>query len=471
MRHMLPDESIDWYWAQVGDALIADPSPWVVAWAAGPEAIRPEIKAVADMLFFPALPSRHDQSLLQGVCRITPPEHEQPPGTKQVLVRDIVSAVNMLDDALRRVISSMVGDRAVGVLVTGGLDSALVAAIVADVTGRPPRLVAIRGGLSSPIEERLQAELAEWLDSPLATVDTLPTFDVEPLIRRNQGSDFPSGGAFTHIWEHASCLAFEQGVEVLLNGEGGNERFSPGALLAADLLPLHPISAASQAGRSRDSNSSLLAFVRAQIRQGGQPTVVPGSSVSSESSPQGAKAASSARWLGPYAEQRRPAEHRRRRQLKRLRKAGHTWTDADARIALERHELFDAGDTAGFRVLAPLSSTDVGNAVARVHPTLRNPVRVGTQDKHLLRLVARRYLPPSISETRKVGISNQLAVLTNNADVSDKMKVLEAGWEWLGFDIDSSFGKPYSHPVHAGLLWTRMLAFGAWGLNALAPAT
>lgn len=455
----------DWYWSVAGDTLVSDPSPWIVAAAVTTETVRPDFESVADMLFYPALPSLPEKSLLREVRRL-PRAGNRPPRHGIPYDIDLNHAVQRLDCAVRGVVGQAISGKRVGVLSTGGLDSALVAAVAAEVSGLPPILVAIRGGLSSPAEEQMQDVLAQWLGAELITIDRLPDFDIAPLIRRNEDSDFPSGGAFTHVWEHAVNIAFSTGVEVLLTGEGGNERFSPGALLAADLLPLHPVKSLAQIGRSRGTETTLASFIREQFNESVLPTVTPSRRRPYHRSMPLATGPGD-RWLGHYVQYRQSAALRRRQQLRRLRKAGWSWTEADAAIALERHELFDAGDTKGRSVFAPLSSEVVGAAVATVHPAIRNPVGVGTQDKHLLRVLARHYLPAQLTELRKVGISNQLAVMTKSEDVRDALAPLEKGWHWMGFNIDDYFGRPHLYQPQIGLLWTRMLAFGAWALNAI----
>ena len=415
------------------------------------------------MLFYPALPARPDQSLISGVARLSATSWTPPTRAREL---DPELAITRIDRALIESVERVSRRRPVGVLCTGGLDSALVAAVAAHVTGRPPTLVAVRGGLSSPIEERLQDELATHLGSRLLTIDRLPAFETQPLIDRNANSDFPTGGAFTHVWDYARDRAFAAGVESLLTGEGGNERFSSGALLGADLLGSHPVAAWSQVSRSRDATSSLTGFLREQALNAGLPTVVrPGRSLGESRQARAANPADC--WLGSYAKARTGAARRRRQQLQRMHAAGYGWADADAAIALERHELFDAGDAAGANVSSPLSAHEVGAAVAMAHPAIRNPVRVGTQDKHLLRVVARKYLPASLSETRKVGISHQIAVMTRRQDLNALLEPLKVGWDWLGLEIDASFGRPDLLPSETGLLWTRTLAFGAWALNAV----
>ncbi len=445
----------DAYFAVVRGELRVSYSPWTVADAMG--RLEPNHDAVADMLYFPALPASPEASLLAGVKRLRHTSRD--PVDTRMAVAEKDASVEGLHQSIRDSVARSIGDATkVGVLTTGGLDSAVVAALARDSTGCAPVLFAIRGGLSSPLECELQDSLAAELGAELVIIEELPPFSINPLIARNHNSDFPTGGAFTHVWDEAVTLAKSYGIEVLLTGEGGNEVFSPGLALMRDQVASRQFGLATATlGRCRDS------FDGGPIHRlwRGYRGFLP------EMPQRGASGEVASGWRGGYAKDAASSRNRRTRQVQSLRSLGLEFCEIDARIALERHELYDAGGAAKqVRVASPLTSPKVIESFAAVPASLRNPVRVGTQDKHLLRLIGRQHLSPRLTEMRKVGRSDQLTALLGSCSLEEELGRLKPGARWLGLGWDDKFENPRALPVEVGLAWTRTLALCAWALNA-----
>ncbi|MGW2935621.1 asparagine synthase-related protein [Streptomyces sp. NPDC001156] len=373
----------------------------------------------------------------------------------------LTDAVDCLEGHLRAaVISAIAGADRVGVLATGGVDSSVVAAVVGEVTGIPPLLVSVRGGLSSNREVALQNTLARALGCTLLTCDGIPTFSLDALLRLNEGSDFPKGGVFTHVWDQACERALAAGADVLLTGEGGDELFSPGPALFADLMAAgHPLQAAATLGRYRRSDGSgYLKGMLRQATQGFLPTLI---------QPVGQDIAR--QWRGAYADDSRGASARRRAQISRLRKCGHSRTSAATTIWLERVDLHAAQDSMGrITCRSPLAESRALLECVNAMPAgFRNPMRTGCQEKFLLRLVGRRRLPAEITEQRKVGVVNQISVLLRHIARFPESDRIGTAAEWLGVTLNDAFWRPTSLPAELGLDWTRLLALCTWASNAI----
>lgn len=412
------------------------------------------------MVHSPLLPSDPQHSPLLGVNRLNAHQRR----LDRVDASDFgrltpEQILSELDSRLRNAVQSgLPQDGPVAVLATGGLDSSVVAAMAREILGVPPLLIAIRGGLSSPTECALQERLAQALGSTLLVMDDVPSFTLLPLVRLNRESDFPAGGVFTHVWDAALCLAREAGAAAVLTGEGGNELFSPGLAAAADHFRAGRVLAAlTAAGRSRPSDGTS---VSRSIRRGLHTGMFP--DLREEGS-----SAHVARWQGAHAASARQAHLRRRRQIRRLRRRGLSNAAIAAHVWLERTDLYGARSSSGsIPVSSPLAEDDaLWSLTAAMPEPLMASTAVG-QDKHLLRLVARRYLPTAITETRKVGVPNQIAIILRTVD-RDELHRIRAGADWLGLNLTSDYDSPADLPADCGLAWTRMLAMSAWGLNAL----
>lgn len=455
-RHF-PVREVDLYSARRGGSLIVSPDPWRVAARLGDP--QPDYDSLADMLFFPLLPSSPNRSLLAGVSRWRIPA-EEPYGRSQDHIT-LEQGVNALDLAIRTNIrEAWAGRQRACVLVTGGLDSAVVAALVTQETGQVPILLAARGGLASPLEIELQDQLARWLGTGLHVLSELPVFTIDPLLNRNAGSDFPTGGVFTHIWDYVAAKASDLGADIIFTGEGGNEVFSPGLALAYDQLRSGSLRAAvATIGRTRDSDrSGALTRLAQSPAQAILPHMLRGSS----------KHPTVTAWRGELSLVQNGASQRRNAQLRKLRSSGYSYTEIDSVLNLERSELFHAhSKLIPLPFFSPLLHPSVRRVVSSVAPKWRNPVKIGFQDKYLLRVVGRHVLPPEITEVRKIGISNQTAVALRGADIAAELSKVQVGAKWAGLDLSETFMYPHRLPVNTSLDWTRLLAVAAWATQGM----
>jgi asparagine synthase (glutamine-hydrolysing) len=141
----------------------------------------------------------------------------------------------LLKDAVARQITDL-SDEPVGVLLSGGLDSSIVAALLVE-TGVKVRAYTLDFGADSPSESPYAAQVAEFLNIPLVNVDASPRRIRQAFRATAQALDLPFGdGATVPLWLLMQTAS--QDVQVVFNGEGGDQLFAGWTnkpLIAADI--------------------------------------------------------------------------------------------------------------------------------------------------------------------------------------------------------------------------------------------
>ncbi len=127
-----------------------------------------------------------------------------------------------------------VGETAV--LLSGGLDSALLALLAARVSGGGPvTLCSARGGLATAREVALADEVAKRLGTSLLIIDQ-PEPWWPALIEANRGKRFPVGGAFVGVFGAICNELSSRGIYRVISGDGADDLFAADQLQVADLL-------------------------------------------------------------------------------------------------------------------------------------------------------------------------------------------------------------------------------------------
>ncbi len=127
-------------------------------------------------------------------------------------------------------------DEPVGVLLSGGLDSSIVAALLV-AAGVKVRAYTLDFGADSLSESPYAAQVAEFLNIPLVKVDASPRRIRQALRATAQALDLPFGDGVT-VPLFLLMQAASQDVQVVFNGEGGDQLFAGWTnkpLIAADL--------------------------------------------------------------------------------------------------------------------------------------------------------------------------------------------------------------------------------------------
>jgi asparagine synthetase B (glutamine-hydrolysing) len=263
------------FFAERGGGIVFSPSPDAVAWATG-RAAAPNPSAAADWILHGVTAA--EETLYEGVIRI-PQGHvvevKHVPRLRRYWHPRIAGAdegdpspdgaLARFDDAFDRAVARCSVPGRTGVFLSGGIDSALVAAALFETARRrgedAPLAVSIRFPDSSSDEEPLQRSIAQSLGLQHRVVALSDALGGSTLIAAGLEASRTAWHPTTNPWN----VAYERagaasGCEVVLTGEGANDWFEVPWQWTADLLML---------GRASD----VLAFLRANGRYYGRSSV------------------------------------------------------------------------------------------------------------------------------------------------------------------------------------------------------
>ena len=134
----------------------------------------------------------------------------------------IAQLQTLLKAAVERQIADL-QDETVGVLLSGGLDSSIVAALLVQA-GVKVRAYTLAMGDSGIPEYPYAEQVAQWLNIPLIKVDATPQ-QIEPtLIPTIRALDLPFGDGVT-VPLFLLYQAASQDTPIIFNGEGGDQLF------------------------------------------------------------------------------------------------------------------------------------------------------------------------------------------------------------------------------------------------------
>jgi asparagine synthase (glutamine-hydrolysing) len=142
-------------------------------------------------------------------------------------IQDETIAIAQLQTLLQTEIQAQTADlteEPVGVFLSGGLDSSIVAALLVQA-GVKVRAYTLTFGTSALPELPYAAEVAEFLNIPLVTVEVTPRMVREALRPTAQALDLPFGDGVT-VPFYLLAQAASQEVKIVFNGEGGDQLFA-----------------------------------------------------------------------------------------------------------------------------------------------------------------------------------------------------------------------------------------------------
>ena len=366
---------------------------------------------------------------------------------------DVVEAVDLLDEAICSAVECAVAGRGrVACFATGGLDSSLVAAVVKKVTHEAPLLINAGAWIDSPPERALLEHLARHLGSKLcymAEEDYI--LRVDDLIELNRGAAAPSGGIFTTVYKRLVELAGGNGCDVVVSGEGGNEVHDVEPALIFDLLA---------AGRRREAGQAVGFFASMETCSSSRVRI----EALFRREPLSARAHPVVRrWYGTSQAHSGTTEVDGAACCTAFDTLG--WS----RLALRSYERALTGPfgqpvaTPEVAMSAPLAAPITAQAAFSIPAHLHFVGRSGVEERHLLRLVARRYLPSLIADHPKVGTATLLQRLALSEGPDRISHFLRAsGVAGVGINAASIPTNPRDVPPTAGLAWGRLLALAAW---------
>lgn len=145
----------------------------------------------------------------------------------QNLIRDEKTAIlqlqGLLKDAIHRQISDL-GDTEVGVFLSGGLDSSVVAALLVQA-GVKVKAYALDFGEYGITELPFAEAVAKHLQIPLIKVDATPKRIKSAITATVKALDLPFGDGVT-VPIYLLCEAASKETSVIFNGEGGDQLFA-----------------------------------------------------------------------------------------------------------------------------------------------------------------------------------------------------------------------------------------------------
>lgn len=135
----------------------------------------------------------------------------------------ITQLQTMLQGAVERQIADLAGET-VGVFLSGGLDSSIVAALLVR-SGIKVQAYTLDFGNSGIPESPYAQKVAQWLNIPLLKVDATPRRIQENLIPTIKALDLPFGdGVIVPLF--LLNQAASQETPIIFNGEGGDQLFA-----------------------------------------------------------------------------------------------------------------------------------------------------------------------------------------------------------------------------------------------------
>ena len=142
-------------------------------------------------------------------------------------IHDETIAVEELRSLLKEAVAHQTADlrdEPVGILLSGGLDSSIVAALLVEA-GIKVRAYTLDFGTNGISESPYAEQVAEFLNIPLVKVDASPKRVRKALIPTVQALDLPFGDGVT-VPLFLLMQAASQDVQIIFNGEGGDQLFA-----------------------------------------------------------------------------------------------------------------------------------------------------------------------------------------------------------------------------------------------------
>lgn len=368
---------------------------------------------------------------------------------------DVARAGTLLHEAIDNELRVATKHRAVAALVSGGIDSSVVASMTCRVAPETT-LVCIRGPIVSTEETALQEELLRSLRRPTILYDAIPRVSLDRLRQRNRDAPVPAGGLFTNLYAELLALLADRDIDILIGGEGGDELFSPHPDIIADLLEERRYGAAFEAaawfaslraGRTgwrvfREHGLNALQSVPLAVTQADRLFLQ--------------------RLLGEFASDvdLAVASYRLDRDAARGSLSRHSF---EALCDVRGVPLYEAWSDSGVpAILNPLASVAVVRSMMSLRPHDRVRAGAGAYSKRLLRHIAIPLVPGRVRTAAKIGIPDLVSRMTT-AEVGEITDILGAGLLGeIGIRTEAELTDPRNIPGAVGLYWALLLVLTVW---------
>ncbi|MBF0562525.1 MAG: asparagine synthase (glutamine-hydrolyzing) [Alphaproteobacteria bacterium] len=309
-------------------------------------------------------------------------------------IRPLSDLADELDVALRQAVARRLdADLPVGLYLSGGLDSSLVAAIAADLVGpgKPLDTFSIVFSDRPDIDEqRFQRLMAQRIGSNHREIKMVAADILALLPEVIHHAETPLKESYDACSLALSRLVRANGLKAVLGGEGADELF--GGYVGYQLAHLR------EADEEEDGESRMEAQMRRRLW--GDETFF------YEKNYRAFRETKAAFYSEAVAERMADFDCLRRPPVDRAMLAGrhpmHQRSYVDFKLRMADHLLADHGDRVGFansvELRYPFLDIDVINCARRLPPTA---LLANGEEKAILKLVARRYLPAEIIDRRK----------------------------------------------------------------------
>ncbi len=429
------------------------------------------------------LPPGHCLEWVDNDLRIFP--YWSPQSDSQVEKLSLSEAVEYVRSAIEKTIDGVRPVAKVGCLVSGGLDSSVVAALVQQrqrAIGSDAILLTLGHDIDCPEERQLQHQLAEYLHAELVVPSQNSSrLQLEPLRTLNSSANAPCGGLFTGIYTAMIKAAADRGITVLFGGEGGDEVFTASPHILADFILKHEWGAALQAlgfFTSLDADSNSLQVLASEgllpILSSSPSRIGKRVACLTESSLKGKtrnhhNLAFLARLLGESPEELNGVNAYTAEDFCHRRASGLSFaTYSSYRQVLEipfyeaAWPYYECGSGTGVRIVNPLADVNVFRAAMSLRLDQRVGTWVGFRPKRLLRLAAGDSIPQELSFHPKVGVSNLVAQMTQGLE-DELIEILRSGrLEEIGINPDPHLSDPRNVPASVSLYWALLLVLTVW---------
>jgi hypothetical protein len=243
------------FFAERGGSLVVSPSPEEIA-ASGPLPA-PSLLGLADWVLLGR--TRLDETLFAGVRRLPQAHLLRADGPSTSISRywtppiwphtpaesiDAGDAVTRFDEALERAVERCLDDRPTALFLSGGVDSAIIAAVARDVRHalglHPPQALSIVFPDPESNEEPVQRAVAAALGLPQVVVPLADAVGLDGVLLAGLETARRSWQPCINPWEAAYDelvrRAGQDGFATVLSGAGGNEVLEVPWGWSADLL-------------------------------------------------------------------------------------------------------------------------------------------------------------------------------------------------------------------------------------------
>ncbi len=228
------------YWHQNGKFVFGSSASAVIAHPAVPNEL--DKQSIFDYLYFHMVPS--PRTIYQGISKLLPGQYLSLDNDKlttdfywQLEYQDQTSTSQQtleteLQQQLRDAMQRSIGDGKVGAFLSGGVDSSTMAGVLTEVLGQPAQTYSIGFDAEGYDETEFARASAKHFGTNHKEYYLTPQDVVDAIPRIAASYDEPFGNASAVPSYFCAKMAAEDGIEIMIAGDGGDEIFAGNARYA-----------------------------------------------------------------------------------------------------------------------------------------------------------------------------------------------------------------------------------------------